>query len=163
MGLSLTLTLCPSLSSTHSQQPGARCLHHSARTPQQPYAIREEPTAAILINIDLVSTYPSGSVRNSRYCISTATANTTHGQYGQVAAAKLTTTAIAGLQDPRCCHGKCLISSCNKSIPGGRSPSTVKHLSGLVDFPRGCFLFGCDTWRNWASKPTPELWSDTIK
>lgn len=55
--------------------------HHSAQTPQQPCAIREEPTAAILINIDSVSTYPSGSVANSRYCINTPTANTTHRQY----------------------------------------------------------------------------------
>lgn len=61
-------------------QPRASCLHHSAQTPQRPYAIREEPTAALLINIDSVSTYPSGSVRNSRYCINTPTANTTHSQ-----------------------------------------------------------------------------------
>lgn len=66
-------SLCVSQPS-HHYKPQASCLH-SAWTPQQPYAIREEPTAAILINIDLVSTYPSGSVWNSRYCISTPTAN----------------------------------------------------------------------------------------
>lgn len=76
---SMFLFLLLSQPSAH-HQPRASCLHHSAQTPQQPYAIREEPTAAILINIDSVSTYPSGSVRNSRYCINTPTANTTHSQ-----------------------------------------------------------------------------------
>lgn len=65
---SMSLYLSPLLISS----PGRP---HSAQTPQQPGAIREEPTAARLINIDSVSTYPPGSVPNSRYCISTPTAN----------------------------------------------------------------------------------------
>ena len=74
-----TSSLCLSLSQpSHHHQPQASFLHLSAWTPQQPYAIREDLIAAILINIDLVSTYPSGSVLNSRYCISAPTANTTH-------------------------------------------------------------------------------------
>lgn len=70
------------------------------RTPeQQPYAIRnEEPTAAMLINIDLVSTSPSGSVGNSRYSISTPTANTAHVNIDEAAAAKLARSPFARVQ-----------------------------------------------------------------
>lgn len=155
---------------SHRRWPQASCLHHSARTPQQPYAIREEPTAAILINIDLVSTYPSGSVRNSRYCISTPTANTTHGQYRRAAVAKLTQGAAAELRDARCCYGRYLISSCNKSLSGEWSLSTVKHLAGLSLEVLSFFLFTkavmncCDTWRNRDYSPdSPELYCNVIK
>lgn len=84
------LSHCHLLSSCHRWQPQASRFHHSAWTLQQLCAIREEPTAAILINIDLVSTYPSGSVQNSRYCISTLTANISLGQYWRAAVASLT-------------------------------------------------------------------------
>lgn len=53
--LHVSLPFSCSLFTASLRQPA----HHSARTPQQPYAIREEPTAAIFINID---SDPSGSV-----------------------------------------------------------------------------------------------------
>lgn len=78
--------------------PRASCSHRSTWTLQQPDAIRAEPAAAILINIDLVSAYPpSGSAPNSRYCIS---ANTSLCQYREEAASLNTAPRFASAERP---------------------------------------------------------------
>lgn len=93
-----------------------RPAHHSARTPQQPFAIREEPTAAVFINID---SDPSEA-------------------FSPFTLAERTRGAAAGLQHVECCYERYLISSCNKCLPGEWSQLNVKRLGirnhGLFSF-----------------------------
>lgn len=165
-----SLSLGASALSHHHQQPRASCLLHPARTPEQLYAIREEPRAAILINIDSISAYPTGRGWNSRYCISTPRANTAHSRYWGSAAAKLTLSpstlaertrgAAECRWDARCCYGKYLISSCDKCLFGKWSQWTVKHLTGSVDFFGGTaflfFLWCQHTSRKWIAVTSGE-------